>query len=213
MRYYPICLDIRDKEILVIGGGKVAERKVIMLLECGGNNITLISPDVTEGIEELYNSRKIGYISGEYEREYIKDASIVFAATDNRNINAEIASEAKKRDILINVVDQPEISSFILPSVVKRGDLQISVSTSGKSPALAKTLREEIEKLFGSEYEIFLDILGGIRKRLLKENPSEDKRQKIFYDLVKSDILILLKEGRKEEAEDKAIEIMRSKDG
>lgn len=125
---------------------------------------------------------------------------MVLVATDDRAANEGIASNIKDSKILINIADIPDKCNFILPSVVERGDLIISISTSGKSPAFAKQTRLELERIFGKEYEIFIKILGMVRKRLLDTVRSEKKRRSIFKALVKSDVLTLLKDGRRDEA-------------
>lgn len=200
MRYYPVYLDLKGRDVTVIGGGKVAERKVRTLISSGAD-VTVISPDLTQGLKGLLTVRKIRYIKRRYRKGDLDNTVMALIATDDRATNEEIASSIKETNVLINIADIPGKSNFILPSIVERGDLIISVSTSGKSPAFAKQTRKELERIFGKEYELFIKILGMVRKRLLENVRSEKKRRSIFQRLVKSDVLMLLKEGKRSEAE------------
>ncbi|MBI4378720.1 MAG: bifunctional precorrin-2 dehydrogenase/sirohydrochlorin ferrochelatase, partial [Nitrospinae bacterium] len=165
LRYYPAYLDIRDKKCLVLGGGAVAERKVGLLLNCEAH-ICVVSPDLTSGLEELNVRGQIEYIRGEFQEEYLEDVFLVIGATDKKETNTRIYTEAVKRGILVNIADSPELCSFLVPSVVERGDLIISISTCGKSPALAKKIREELEDRYGIEYAEFLCIMGKLRDKM-----------------------------------------------
>lgn len=200
MRYYPVYLDLKGWDVTVIGGGKVAERKVRTLI-LSEARVTVISPDLTAGLKKLVEAGKVRYIKRRYRKGDLDHAMMILVATDDRSANEEIASSIKGANALINIADIPDKSSFILPSIIERGDLLISISTSGKSPAFAKQIRRELEKTFGREYKLFTDILGHVRKRLLEDIPSEKRRRSIFQRLVKSDILKLLKNGKRFEAE------------
>ncbi|RLB04430.1 MAG: bifunctional precorrin-2 dehydrogenase/sirohydrochlorin ferrochelatase, partial [Deltaproteobacteria bacterium] len=128
--------------------------------------------------------------------EQLEGMRLVIAATSDSQLNREIAKEADRRNIWCNVVDQPEDCTFILPSIVVRGDLTIAISTSGKSPALARKIREELEGKFGKEYETLTELLGLVRKKVLERYKSEQERKKIFTSLVESNMVELIK-GRK----------------
>ena len=154
-KYYPINLNIEGKKCVVIGGGKVAERKVNTLLKFGGK-ILLISPEINEGLKNLIKNGKITYIKKKYSFNLIEDAFLVFAATSDREVNHGISCYAKELKILANVADSAKDSSFILPSIFKKKNLIISVSTSGKSPKQAKAIRDVIAKNF-------MKLLGEIR--------------------------------------------------
>ncbi len=203
MKYYPILLDLKGRSVVVVGGGSVAERKVLSLIECSAD-ITVISPDATPVLKELSRQKRIRLLKRDFTTDDLNGALMVIAATSNRKVNTAVSYEAKKRGILVNVVDVPEECSFIVPSVVQRGDLLIAISTSGKSPAMAKKIRMELESLYGKEYELFLSMMGEIRARAMKDIKNESKRQGLFSSLVSSDILKLLKEGKVKEAEEEA---------
>lgn len=200
MRYYPIYLDLRGRNVVVIGGGKVAERKVRTLISSQAD-VTVISPDLTPRLKRLLAHEEFRYIKRRYRNGDIAGSMMVLVATDDRAANEGIASNIKDSNILINIADIPDKCNFILPSIVERGDLIISISTSGKSPAFAKQIRREIEKVFGKEYILFTRVLGRVRKRLLEDIHSEKKRRSVFQRLVKSDVLRLLKDGKKSGAE------------
>jgi precorrin-2 dehydrogenase/sirohydrochlorin ferrochelatase len=121
---------------------------------------------------------------------------LVMGATDDEMLNRRIHSDAERLKILCNIADRPELCNFILPAVVQRGDLVITVSTSGRSPALAKKLRKDLQVQFGDEYTVFLDLMGAIRQRLLAEAHAPEEHKPIFERLVRSDILAWIREGR-----------------
>jgi precorrin-2 dehydrogenase len=210
MRYYPVYLDMRGRPCLVIGGGTVAERKTLTLLEAGAD-ITIVSPTLTLKLQELSLSGKITHRKKNFEEKDLSSEFLVIAATDSPDLNSIAAQACKKKHILVNVVVPPDESSFIVPSVVERGDLLIAVSTGGISPALAKKIRQEIEAHYGAEYTLFLERLATVRKRVLDEVPDEHNRRAIFQAIVDSDVIDLVKQGKMHEADVRIAEISRLK--
>ncbi|MBI3756001.1 MAG: bifunctional precorrin-2 dehydrogenase/sirohydrochlorin ferrochelatase [Deltaproteobacteria bacterium] len=198
MRYYPIFLDIKRKPCVVIGGGNVAERKVVSLLDAGAR-VLVISPELTPALKKLASKKKIGYCPKSYEHGDLKGFFLAYSATNNSRVNKGVFKEAKEQAVLLNVVDVPELCNFIVPSVVDRGDLLIAISTSGKSPAMAKKIRQQLEKEFGKEYAVFLEIMGKIRDKLLTVSKESDKNKKIFENIVNSPMLEWIRQGRKKE--------------
>ena len=196
MRYYPIFLDLKNKKCVVIGGGSVAERKAVTLLSCDAD-VWVISPEVTSKLIGLAKKKKLRYIKKRYEDKDIKDAFLVVAATNNREANKAVFAAANKYKCLLNIVDKPDDSNFIVPSLISRGDLTIAVSTGGKSPALAKQIRKELQERYGKEYGIFIKAMGRVRERVLKGVSSEKARKQIFTKLAKSNIINLLKKGNR----------------
>ena len=188
MRYYPIFLDIENKRVLVVGGGEVANRKVETLLEYGAL-VDIVSKDLTKKLSDLVEMGKVRYLGDRFLPHYLDGAFMVVAATDDECLNHEIGVEAKKRDMLVNAVDQPSDCNFIVPSVIRRGDLSVAISTSGKSPAFAKKIRKTLQSQFGPEYEIFLEIMGRLRHAVLKRHFSQEENSRIFNDVVYSGIL------------------------
>lgn len=196
-KFYPIYLNLENKTCLVVGGGGVAERKVLTLLESAAK-VVVVSPQITPKLQQLANQKTINWIKRGYEDEDLEGAFLVIGATDDRRLHEKIVAQADKNNILTNIVDVPDLCNFIVPSKVERGDLCISISTSGKSPALAKKIRRQLEKQFGPEYADFLNMMGDYRGEIINKYPDGKKRKKIFEQMVDSDLLQLLKAGDKE---------------
>lgn len=167
MKYYPVFWDISGKKCVVIGGGEVAARKVDRLLSCGAK-ICVVSPELTGELASLKRDDRIEHIDDEYSSEFLYGATLVIGATDDEKTNAAISRDAKTKGIPVNIVDDPQKCDFILPSLVERGDMTIACGTGGASPALARHVREELEKIFGEEYATLVNILGRLRTRMEK---------------------------------------------
>lgn len=195
MRYYPIQLDIQNRPCLVVGGGGVGTRKVRTLLKCGAQ-VTVVSPEVSPQIEKLASDGKITLKTRKYRSEDINGMVLVMGATNDESLNHEISQAAQTVQIPCNIADRPEVCSFILPSIVERGDLIITISTSGKSPALAKSLRKELENQFGDEYATMLILMGAIRRRLLSEEHAPEAHKPLFEALIKANLVTMIRENR-----------------
>ncbi len=188
MSYYPVFLDVNNKKTLVIGGGQVAQRKVETLLDYGAS-VFIVSRELTPRLKELVEDKKIRYAGPEFDENRLEGIFLVIAATDDAMLNRRVSLSAQERGLLINAVDQPEDCNFIVPSVVRRGDLQVAISTSGKSPALARKIREEMELRFGEEYEKLLLVMGNIREVILSRGLPQEQNKRIFQKIIESDIL------------------------
>lgn len=188
MTYYPIFLDLKGKVILVVGGGRVAERKIEALLDCGAK-IRIVSNRLTAGLSKLIKLCDLDCLCEEFQEKHLEGVFLVFAATDDMALNHRISAIAKEKGLLVNAVDQPPDCNFIVPSIVKKGNLQIAVSTSGKSPALARKLRQQLDKQFGNEYEKFLILMGCLRRKVLAKGMAQKENSRIFHEIVNSDIL------------------------
>lgn len=163
---YPINLKLDELDVVIIGGGEVAYRKCKNFLEFN-KNVTIVSKQILNKFYDLKGNIKI--IKDDYKEIYIKDASVIIAATNNRELNMEIGLYCRAKNKLVNVVDNIEISNFTVPSYIKRGDLLISVSTGGKSPSLSSKIKKEIEERYTEDYEEYLNVLGDIRKKVIKK--------------------------------------------
>ncbi|AOY75452.1 precorrin-2 dehydrogenase/sirohydrochlorin ferrochelatase family protein [Clostridium formicaceticum] len=181
--YYPMMLKIQGKLCTVIGGGEVAERKVKTLLRYEAK-VVLISPKITEGLQALVEQKKIIHRKKYYEEGDLLGSYLIYAVTDDAEINKKCKEEAEKYQILINVADSPMASDFIVPSSIERGSLTIAISTEGKSPMLSSKIKKELEVIYTEGYEEILDTLGEIRERALKEIASIKDRKNLFYHLV-----------------------------
>ena len=195
MRYYPAYLDISGRICLVVGGGSVATRKVQTLLNCGAR-VTVVSPEVTEKIHDLFEQGQIVLKLRPYHRKDLDSVFLVIGATNDESLNMIISGDAADKHLLCNIADRPEVCNFILPSIVHRGDLIISVSTSGKSPAMAKAIRQELEKQFGQEYADFLRLMGAIRKKLLSQAHEPEAHKPIFERLINQGLLDMIRNNQ-----------------
>ena len=195
MRYYPIYLDIQNRNCLVIGGGSVGTRKVKMLLRCGAT-VTVVSPDASEHLKILADNRKITLHQRSYRTADLAGKFLVIGATDDEHLNRQISEDANRLNLLCNIADQPQDCNFILPSIINRGDLTISVSTSGKSPALAKKLRKNLEDQFGDEYAVVLRLMGAIRKKLLNQSHEPEAHKKLFEQLLNSGLVDMIRDHK-----------------
>ena len=191
MRYYPLFLDIIGRRCVIIGGGQVAERKIDRLLECGAA-VEIVSRELTPALAALKAAGKVRHHGTDYEEALIRGAFLVIGATDNGAINGRIAADARRMGIPVNIVDDPGLCNFILPSLLARGDLSIAVSTGGRSPALAKKVRQELEKTYGPEYEALTEILGKLRRKILSAGTPSLNQDK-FQAIVRSNILELVR--------------------
>lgn len=183
-KYYPMMINIKNEKCLVVGGGNVAYRKINELIKYGAK-VTLVSRKINENIKCIVKNmdENIIYIKDNYKEEYINGSLIVIAATNNRDINSQIASDCKEKNILVNVVDDLENSGFIVPAKVKRGDLTITISTNGQCPFYSKLLRKKLETQFDDSYSTVVNILGDFRKELLLNIKSSSKRRDIMASL------------------------------
>lgn len=187
--YYPLFVNLRKKRAVVVGGGKVAERKILSLLRTGAE-VTVISPLLTGRIEKERMAGTIRHVRRHYRKGDLKEAFLVIAATDSPDINEKVSRDAA---CLVNVVDTPELCNFIVPSVIKRGLLTIAVSTSGVSPALSRSIRRELEKMYGPEFSAYLKSLRSIRAEAKRTIRDPDKRGACLKALASENMLELLR--------------------
>ncbi|HYA11775.1 MAG TPA: bifunctional precorrin-2 dehydrogenase/sirohydrochlorin ferrochelatase [Thermodesulfovibrionales bacterium] len=188
--YYPAFFNLKGKKTVVIGGGKVAERKIFALLKTGAN-VTVISPEITKRIEKEKLKGRIKHIPRQYRKGDTKKTFLVIAATDSKEINKKVSEEAT---CLVNVVDCPSLCNFIVPSVIKRGFLTIAISTSGVSPALSKSIRKELERLYAREFARYLKLLEKIRGRTMKVIPDKKERTEFLKSLAAEKMIELLRQ-------------------
>lgn len=202
MRYYPVFIDMEGERSVVVGGGAVAERKVESLLKAGAS-VTVISPRATKKLRELAANGAIRLIKRNFRRTDLADENpfVVVGASGSQRVNSEVFEEAKLLKTLVNVVDNPALCNFIVPSVIERGPLIVAVSTSGKAPGLAKKLRVDLERHIGEEYATFTSIVGAVRKKLLKNGANHDKKERVIKALVDSPIPDWLRDGARSSKE------------
>ncbi len=198
MKYYPAFINLKNKKVVVVGGGRVAERKSLSLIKAGAD-VIVISPAVTTRIAKLEVSGTLTHIKRKYKKGDLKGAFIVIAGTSSEETNKTISQDAA---LLTNVIDVPSEGNFIVPSLIRRGPLTIAISTEGASPAISKAIRREMEKLYNAEFARYLRFVESIRKKAIKEIPNDKKRGK-FLKFIASDKIIrtLRKKGFKEVSE------------
>src|SRR5271166_1667236 len=185
MGYIPIFLDVSGRDCIVVGGGEVAARKVESLLEAGAK-VTVVSPRLSPPMRKIADAGRVTHIARDYQPGDIAGCALAYAATDDSRLHRELAAEARALHIPINVVDVPELCTFIAPAVVKRGALQIAISTGGASPAFAARIRRELEDRFGAEYALTLDLMRAARRRLHAEEIAPVERMRRLTNLANS---------------------------
>ena len=205
--FYTACLDIQGKRSVVVGGGTVARRKIVSLIEAG-SNVCVVSPVLESVLEYLAFQKEIEWKQREFKPGDLDGAFIVIAATDQPDVNRQIAALCREKGILCNAVDHPEAGSFIVPSTIERGPLTIAISTAGISPTIASMIRQEMEEAYGEEYGIFLELMATFRPIVQEEFSSPGIRQKIFERMVSSNALSLLREGEREQAQKELEDIL-----
>jgi siroheme synthase-like protein len=199
MRYYPIYLDLRGRDVLVVGGGAVAEGKALQLLEAGAR-VTVVSPQLTEALRAAADRGEITHLDGSFAEGDLNGAFLAIGATDDRKVNEKVAMAAGERGLLCNVVDQPDLCNFITPALVTRGGLQISVSTGGGSPTLTQRVKREVAALIGEEYGVLLELAAEMRAEAKYRVADFGRRKEVLRAFVESDALDMIRSGRLDEA-------------
>ncbi len=208
MKPYPVMMNLEQRKVLVIGGGRVARRKVGSLLDSGAS-VVIISPELDRELQNLADAATIEWVRAEFDESLMdthSDAILVFGTTDNREVNVRVYKACVARKIPCNIADVPDLCTFIVPAVITQGDLMIAVSTGGSSPALARKIREDLEQRFGPEYAEMTRVMGELRKLVLAEGKSSDQNKLLFTEIVDSGILDAFKENDHE----RVIRILRS---
>ena len=207
MKYYPVHLDINNRNCLVVGGGGVGTRKVKTLLDCGAR-VMVISRTVSQQLRDLATAGEIKLEERSYQSEDLNEMFLVIGATDDGKLNKQISRDADRLNTLCNIADRPEVCNFILPSIVHREDLVITISTSGKSPALAKKLRKSLENQIGKEYGTLVHLLGAIRKKLLQLDHEPEAHKPLFEQLINSDLIAMIQESEVEKIDSLLLEVL-----
>jgi precorrin-2 dehydrogenase/sirohydrochlorin ferrochelatase len=199
--YYPAFINLCGKKCIVVGGGKVAERKITSLLKTEAE-ITVISPDLTDTLEEYKKNGRIKHVKRDYKKGDLKNAFLVIAATSDEKINSRVSGDAP---FLVNVVDRPELANFIVPSVMSRGAMTIAISTSGASPAMAKAVRKELELLYNKDFGHFLAFLRQLRKKAMRDIPDNKERERLLKEAASREILSILRKNGFKAAKNKIL--------
>ena len=179
---FPMFLKLDGRNVLLVGAGRVGEPKIGALLETGAR-IRVVSLDATPTVREWARAGKIELELRHFEPADLNGVFLVVVATNSRRLNETIYQEAQQRGILCNVVDVPDLCDFYYPSVVRRGDLQIAVSTAGQSPSLAQKIRQQLEKQFGPAYGAWVTELGETRKLILASDLDKERKLDLLHSL------------------------------
>lgn len=202
--YYPAFLDITGRPCVIIGGGKVAERKCLSLLRSGAS-VTVVTPRITRTLKRYRDKGLLDHVRRNYRKGDIQTAFLVIVATDSGETNRRVAADAARARVLLNVVDNPALCNFIAPSVVKRGPLTIAVSTGGVSPSMARTIRRELERMFSTEFSEYLKFVRGARKQALSEVNRKTDREKFLKELASDAMVAILRKQGFQKAKEAAL--------
>jgi len=199
--YYPIYLDIEGRDVVIIGGGQVCARKAETMMKYGAR-VTVVSPDFTDEIEKWAGEGCLSLSRKHYDPSDLGGANIVIASTDDESVNEQIAADCRARRIPVNVVDVTPLCEFIVPAIIEKGSIQIAISTGGKSPALARTLKEDLHRAIGPEYAEINDVLGSLRNgaKAAASLPTDIDRKRFFDGIIARGVLELLRAGRRRDA-------------
>lgn len=197
MSYYPIFLNMVGRNCIVIGGGAVAERKVEALLKVGAA-VTVISPSLTGRLKSWAGDGRIGYVARKYRHGDLSSCQLVFVATEDSQVNEAVLRERRQRGVWLNAADDPDHCDFILPSVLRRGELVVAVSTGGLSPALSRAIREELEAYLPEDYALLAQIAAEVRRELRERSKAASAEE--WRRALNGDLRRLVREGHKEEA-------------
>ena len=199
---YPLNVDLSGRSLILVGGGKVAERKVRGILSAGTEtSICVIAPKITMVLQEHAAAGRLCWKQANYADGMLEGAFLVYAATDLREVNAAVAAEAKRRGIPVNVIDDPAASTFQVPASIRRGELILSVSTAGGSPALSRAIRIELEEMYPPAFGMWLERVSCLRVELQESISSSSARMRFWHTALRPDILTMVRHGAMEKAE------------
>ena len=199
---YPLNVDLSGRSLILVGGGRVAERKVRGILSAGTEtSICVIAPKITTVLQEHAAASRLCWKQTCYADGMLEGAFLVYAATDLREVNAAVAAEAKRRGIPVNVIDDPAASTFQVPASIRRGELILSVSTAGGSPALSRAIRMELEEMYPPAFGMWLERVSCLRVELQECISSSSARTRFWHTALRPDILTMVRHGAMEKAE------------
>lgn len=185
---FPMFLKLEGRQCLVVGSGRVGEPKIEGLLETGAR-IRVVSLDASPAVREWARTGKLELELRSFSDDDLNGAFLAVVATNSRTLNERIYREAQRRGVLCNVVDVPDLCDFYYPAVVNRGDLQIAVSTAGKSPSLAQKIRQQLEKQFGLGYAAWVAELGETRRLILASDLDKERKLDLLHSLASREAL------------------------
>lgn len=205
--YYPIYLDLHGRLVVLVGGGEVALEKAEGLLPMGAR-MRVIAPRLVPGLQTMVQRGDVQWVPRVYRHGDLQGAFLVFSERLGEAVHRSLLAEAEASQVWLNVQDETDFCSFIAASVVRQGDLTLTISTAGRAPALAVRIRQRMERFFGRHYAEFLALCGRLRRPLANKVPGFEERRRLWYELVDSDVLTHFQSGRPERAEARALEVL-----
>jgi precorrin-2 dehydrogenase / sirohydrochlorin ferrochelatase len=219
MRYYPVFLDLAGKPVVVIGGGTIAHQKMENLVAAAAE-VTVVSPDLNPEMQALKDEGRFRHIEREYEPGDLEGYDLAFVATDDRSANETVWKEGRERKIWVNAVDDIPNCDFIMPGIVRKGELIIAISTSGLSPAIARKVREDLEEFLTEEDAILLDLAAEVRKELremdvpvLACNHCSRNANDVWNAALDGEVKKLISDGRRAQAKERILNLLLSPSG
>lgn len=208
MEYFPIFIDLKGKNVLVIGNFKILEFKIEKLLRSGAT-VRYLSDTLPEKLKTYHIKGKLVHYKSDFQAKYLNDVWLVICGSHDQNLKKTIIREAGKHKIFCNFVDEPALCSFISPAVIEKGDITIAVSTGGKSPALTKYLKKKIDGSIGDAYKDLAVLLGKVRQRIQENVPDQKQRSLLFDAIIEHPrIFELIKSNQKSLAEQEAYQLI-----
>jgi precorrin-2 dehydrogenase/sirohydrochlorin ferrochelatase len=196
MKLFPLFVKLEGRRCLVVGAGSIAESKISGLVDTGAQ-VHVVAPKATKKVRSWARAGKIEWQHRGFAPADLDGAFLVVAATSSPPVHEHISAEAQRRGVLCNIVDVPHLCDFYYPAVVRRGALQIAISTTGRSPALAQRLRKELERQFGLEYEEWLKAIGEARGRMRGESLNAEKRKLLLHQMASEKAFEDFRKGKK----------------
>lgn len=210
MGYYPIFLELAGRACLVIGGGAVAERKVMGLLAAGAS-VTVISPALNPPLAALARAGRVRHVARQYCPGDLAGSRLVFVAAGDSEVKAAAVREGRDRGVWVNAADDPALCDFILPAVLRRGALVVAVATGGESPALSRAVREELEAYFTEDYALLVQVVAEVRRELRQQACRPDPET--WRRALRGDVRRLIAEGKREQAKARLLHRLRGEAG
>jgi len=201
MKYFPVFFDINNKRCLVVGGGDVAARKVALMFRAGAQ-VTVVSPELCESLQNRLANKEIIHEARNFENNDLEACALIVAATDDQAVNKQVSELAHSKCIPVNVVDQPELCSFIVPSIIDRSPVQVAVSTGGASPVLARLLRARLETMIPSGYGRLASLMSEFRDKVKEKITTEGNRRRFWEDVAQGPIAEMIFSGKEAAARD-----------
>ncbi len=195
MKYLPIFYDLSVRPCLVVGAGEIAARKVRQLRKAEAS-VTVIAPDICAELQGLADNKEIQYIAEQFSEAVLDDKMLVIAATNDAEVNKQVSELAKARNIPVNVVDNPDLCSFIMPSIVDRDPVQIAISTGGASPVLARLLRARLETLIPASYGRLAQLMGKFRQHVRQRYPKMQERRRFWEHVLQGPVAEMIYAGQ-----------------